>query len=174
MQFHHHGYVSGDPRVENAAGSMGMVVNQTMELTLTIQTGSNPQPNIVFTVQRQDCMQDLSLGQTTNGAGRTIQTLGYTFVNISNVATFVSTTVPGFDDADFATSIWPTVGEPNYDNAMQAMGKQGVALPIMQGFGFTMTNAVLSIQNGYVSILTNVAVQGATVATLQREAMSIT
>ena len=57
---------------------------------------------------------------------------------------------------------------------MQAMGKQGVALPIMQGFGFTMTNAVLSIQNGYVSILTNVAVQGATVATLQREAMSIT
>jgi hypothetical protein len=142
--------------IETAAKSMGMVVTQNLEFTLTIENGVTPQPNLVFDLQRTDILQNLGLGQTAGGA----QTLQYSFRRVSYAATFVSTTVPNFDKQDFGGLIWPVAGEPRYEDALAAMGKTGVPIPIMAGFQFVFQKAQLSIQQGYVSVLSQVAFKG--------------
>jgi hypothetical protein len=101
--------------IETAAKSMGMVVTQDLEFTLTIQNGANPEPNLVFDLARVDILQNLGLGQTGQA-----QTLKYSFEHVSYEATFVSTTVPNFDKQDFGGMIWPVAGEPRYDEALAA------------------------------------------------------
>ncbi len=43
MQFHHHGYVSGDPRVENAAGTGVVRPEELPDETDVLIVGSGPQ-----------------------------------------------------------------------------------------------------------------------------------
>ncbi|HEY2578993.1 MAG TPA: hypothetical protein VGI74_22020 [Streptosporangiaceae bacterium] len=140
------------PAIEDATKAMGMVVTQNLGFTLTIENGADPQPNLVFDVNRTDILRDLGLGET-GGA----QTLKYTFRPVKSKATFVSTTVPNFDSRSFGDIIWPVAGEPRYTDTLQKMGETGVPIPIMAGFHFLFKEAILSIQQGYVSILAQVA-----------------
>lgn len=140
-------------QIASAAKSIGMAVTQDLEFTLTVQNGAQQPPVIVFDVQRHDILQLLGLGQKG-----TAQTMTYAFTRVDAVATFVSSTIPQFPAGPlFGSMIWPVAGEPRYDEALTAMGKgAGVPLPIMSGFTFRFGDAVLSIQEGYLSILAGV------------------
>ncbi|HEY5980068.1 MAG TPA: hypothetical protein VIT41_10580 [Microlunatus sp.] len=141
------------PQIESIAKSIGMALTQDLEFTITVQNGAQQPPVIVFDIKRHDILQLLGLGKT--GAA---QTMTYTFTRVDAAATFVSSTVPHFPGgANFGDLIWPVAGEPRYDEALAAMGKgAGVPLPIMSGFTFRFGDAVLSIQEGYLSILAGV------------------
>lgn len=137
--------------IENATSQMGMVVNHDLQFTLTILNDASPQPNIIFSVQRVDIQTNLALSIATGSTS--VQTMQFSYLNHSAIPAFISSTVPGFPSSDtFAQVIWPTTGEPAYDNALAAMGKTGVPIPIMNGFQFVFENAQLSVQQGFVSI----------------------
>ncbi|HEY2578994.1 MAG TPA: hypothetical protein VGI74_22025 [Streptosporangiaceae bacterium] len=138
--------------IEDATKAMGMVVTQNLGFTLTIENGADPGPNVVFNVSRTDILRDLGLGET-GGA----QTLKYSFRPVKSKATFVSSTVPNFNGSMFGTIIWPIAGESRYTETLKEMGNTGVPIPIMAGFHFLFKEATLSIQEGYVSILAQVA-----------------
>lgn len=135
--------------IESATKQNGMVTTQTMTFTISVVNGANPEPNVIFDVDRVDVMTDLALGTSGNA-----QSMQFKFTNVSNSATFVSTTIPGFKTEDFAKFVWPVVGETAYATAMDGLGQTGVAIPIAQGFSFLLTDSTLSIQDGYVSIST--------------------
>ncbi|MDX1912155.1 MAG: hypothetical protein SFV22_11740 [Saprospiraceae bacterium] len=140
--------------IERAAKSLGMVVTHDINYALVIQNfrtdPPNP-PNIVFNIRRVDILADLKLGIGSNQA----QTMQFSFNHANWQATFVSSTVPDFNGADFP-STWNIAGEPHYDSLLQTLGANGVPLPIMQGLQFDFDNAQLIIQDGYVSILADV------------------
>ncbi|TCK28605.1 LBP/BPI/CETP family protein [Ancylobacter aquaticus] len=136
--------------IENAVSQKGKVTNQTMELQILVENGATPRPNLVFDLQRTDIMTDLSLGTTATNA----QSMMFSFANASNQVTFKSTTIPGFSKKNFGDFVWPVVGESSYATAMQGMGQRGVAIPIAQGFSFLLTHSTLSVQEGYISIAT--------------------
>jgi hypothetical protein len=140
--------------IRNATKSMGMVTKQDLRFTLTIQNAVPEMPNIVFSVARTDILDNLGLGISGNA-----QTMQYGFRRVKAVATFVSSTVPGLTQQVgqyFGTIIWPVSGEPRYTATLSAMGKTGVPIPIMSGFQLLFQEAVLSIQTGFVSILSKV------------------
>ncbi|MGD1879216.1 MAG: hypothetical protein ACFB13_17145 [Kiloniellaceae bacterium] len=136
--------------IESATLQSGMVTTQVMNFTILVQNGAPTLPNIIFDVSRTDVMTDLGLGVTASKA----QSMTFLFANVSNSATFVSTTIPGFNKDAFGTFVWPVVGENAYATAMDKLGPTGVAIPIARGFSFLLTDSTLSIQDGYVSIST--------------------
>ncbi len=139
--------------IEAAAQSMGMVVTHDIDYVLTILDFQPTQPTITFNIKRVDIMSNLSLG--LGGANNTVQTLQFSFINASWTETFIGSTIPKLNSDGFG-DIWGTAGETQYATLMQELGKNGVPLPIMQGFSFDFTNAELSIQENYLSILANV------------------
>jgi hypothetical protein len=141
--------------IEKAARSMGMVVTQRLAFTLTIQNGANPAPTLVFDVARVDILVNLGLGMSGNA-----QTLQYGFKRVKAQATLVSTTIPHFDRQDFGSLIWPVAGEPRYDATLAAMGKTGVPLPMMKDLQFHFEQAQVTMQQGYVAVLAQVALKG--------------
>jgi hypothetical protein len=136
--------------IQSATKQSGMATTQSMTFEILVQNGAPTLPNVIFDVDRTDVMTDLGLGVTASQA----QSMQFSFVNVSNSATFVSTTIPGFNKDAFGSFVWPVVGESAYATAMQKLGETGVAIPIARGFSFLLTDSVLSIQNGYVSIST--------------------
>jgi hypothetical protein len=145
------------PTIENAGKTTAMVVKQDINFTLEIQNGQSQQPDIKFRVQRADVLTDLKLGVSHNDT----QSLQFAFANASDEATFISSSIPGFDGTTFGSVVWPVTAEPMYALALEGLGKTGVPLPIMQGFQFVFDQAQLSVQEGYVSILANVEFQSA-------------
>jgi len=143
--------------IENAGKMTAMVVKQDMNFTLRIQNGQSEQPNIKFRVQRADVLTNLKLGLSNNNT----QSLQFAFANATNIATFISSSIAGFDGTVFGNVVWPVTAEPRYAEALQGLGKTGVPLPIMQGFQFVFDKAQLSVQEGYVSILASVEFQSA-------------
>lgn len=137
--------------IEAAAKTMGMVVTHDIDFTLVIQNFQPTQPNIVFNVKRTDVLGALALGVGPNQT----QTMQFQFKNASWTAQFISSNISKFDGSSLAM-IWSTAGEPRYDQLLTTLGATGVPIPIMQGFQFDFTNAVLSIQESYVSILASV------------------
>lgn len=153
--------------IEDTAKSVGMAVTQDLQFTLTIQNRTATPPVIVFDLSRTDVLQDLELGVAKGGA----QTLKYAFTPVNGLGDVTGgakatldtkkTTVPGFvaeNDPTFGDDIWPNTGEPAYDTLLKDMGTgTGVPLPVMSGFRFLFEQAELSIQEGYVSILAELA-----------------
>ncbi|MGW8970065.1 hypothetical protein [Streptomyces platensis] len=136
--------------IEKATTVMGMVVTQNLEFTLTIEDDEE-KPKIVFDLLRTDILRDLKLGATGNA-----QTMQYSFHKVMFQATLKSSDVPHIDPTAFGTTVWPIVGEPHYDQVLEDLGSKGVALPIVQDFTFLFDQAVLSIQEHYVSVLADV------------------
>lgn len=143
------------PTIETAAESMGMVVTHDITYTLVIQNFQTPEPNIVFQITRVDILGNLALNINSNQA----QTMQFKFFNATWVATFVSSTIPNFDGT-VLDMVWGQAGEPEYETLLNQLGSTGVPIPIMQGLQFDFANAVLSVQQGYVSILANVLYKG--------------
>ncbi|WP_328545788.1 hypothetical protein [Streptomyces platensis] len=136
--------------IEKATAVMGMVVTQNLEFTLTIEA-DDEKPKIVFDLLRTDILRDLKLGAAGN-----VQTMQYSFHKVMFQATLKSSDVPHIDQTTFGTTVWPIVGEPHYDKVLEELGSKGVALPIVQDFTFLFDQAVLSIQEHYVSVLADV------------------
>ncbi len=151
--------------IESATMQKGMVTTQDMNFEILVQNGASPLPNVIFDVARVDVMTDLTLGVTASNA----QSMQFSFVNVSNSATFVSTTIPGFNKDSFGTFVWPVVGENAYATAMEKLGQTGVAIPIARGFSFLLTDSVLSIQDGYVSISTQLEFKPEALPTIVRQ-----
>jgi hypothetical protein len=137
--------------IRNATKGMGLVAVQNVKFTLTIQNGTSTLPNVIYSVKRTDILDSLALGITGNA-----QTMKYGFRKVKSEATFLSSTVPGFEGGTFGSLIWPMACEPRYSATLVEMGKTGVPIPIMSGFQFMFDEAQLSIQQGYVSILAKV------------------
>jgi hypothetical protein len=137
--------------IRNATKGMGLVAVQNIKFTLTIQNGASPLPNVIYSIKRTDILDSLALGISGN-----VQTMKYGFRKVKSEATYISSTVPRFESGSFGNLIWPTACEPRYVETLVAMGKTGVPIPIMSGFQFMFDEAQLSIQQGYVSILSKV------------------
>ncbi|HNL37526.1 MAG TPA: hypothetical protein PKH43_00285 [Saprospiraceae bacterium] len=141
--------------IESAGQTPGMVVTHDLNFNLVIQDTQYNNPYINFKVHRTDILTDLCLGLTDKA-----QTLQFGFYNAVNSATFIDSSVPNFNGgSDFGGPMWRATGESNYADCLKSLGKTGTPLPIMQGMQFDFTNAVLSIQENYVSILANVLYQ---------------
>lgn len=141
--------------IESAGQTPGMVVTHDLNFNLVIQDTQYNYPYINFKVNRTDILTDLCLGLTDKA-----QTLQFGFYNAVNSATFIDSSVPNFNGAlDFGGPLWRATGETNYAECLRRLGTTGTPLPIMEGFKFDFTNAVLSIQENYVSILANVLYQ---------------
>ncbi|MFE1177266.1 hypothetical protein [Streptomyces sp. NPDC058773] len=136
--------------IEKATAVMGMVVTQNLEFTLTIEA-DDEKPKIVFDLLRTDILRDLKLGAADN-----VQTMQYSFHKVMFQATLKSSDVPHIDQTTFGSTVWPIVGEPHYDKVLEDLGSKGVALPIVRDFTFLFDQAVLSIQEHYVSVLADV------------------
>lgn len=147
--------------IANAGQTAALVMTQDIDFNLVIQNSQPDPPYIKFNLNRVDVMTNLQLGLSSitldTPGGKPAQTLQFDFLNASNTPTFVSSSVPGFQgQIDFAGPLWLATGEGLYASNMQKLGGVGVPLPIMQGFQFDFTNAEISVQEGYVSILANV------------------
>jgi len=143
------------PLIEEVTKTRGMVTTQDIEFTLTILTGGTHQPQLVFDVTRTDFMTGLKLGHT-----QTAQTIQFDFVNLSSSTTFKSTTVPGLKPETLdGSNFWNAV-DTNYAGAMNDLGKTGTPLPIMKDFQFLFDDAVLTLNDGYISILAKVEFKG--------------
>ena len=142
------------PLIEAAAKVQAMVVTHDINFALNIQTFKPDEPNIVFNIQRTDILTNLSLGIGPNNA----QTMQFQFNNLGWSASFVSSNIPNLN-ASALHNIWSYAGEAQYDGLLVKLGTSGVPVPIMQGFQFDFSNAELSIQDSYISVLANVSYQ---------------
>ncbi|HNM25309.1 MAG TPA: hypothetical protein PKL15_07760, partial [Saprospiraceae bacterium] len=138
--------------IEAAGLVTAMVLTQSMDFNLVIQNGQPTMPYIKIQVDRIDVLTDLQLGLNANNN----QTMQFGFASAQNSATFLESSIPGFNGPIFSEVVWPATAETNYADALEKMGATGVPLPIMEGLSFDFTNAQLSVQEGYVSILANV------------------
>lgn len=147
--------------IEGATRTMGAVVTHDIRFKMVIIDVPNhpgeEDPYFQFDVQRTDILPEASLVLGVSGQA---QTLGFSFVEVSSSATFDSSNIPKFDGEDFAEAGWPNIGDTQYDTLQTDIGKAGVPLPIIQGFGFLFEGATLNIQQndtcGFISILANV------------------
>ncbi len=141
--------------IEKAGEASCTVVAHDLSFKVVIQDAEYNYPYIKFRLTRTDILSDLSLGLSGQA-----QTMQFGFINAGYKIEFIDSSVPNFDgSSNFAQLVWESAGEIYYANCLQAMGKTGVPLPIMQGLQFDFANAELSIQEGYVSILANVLYQ---------------
>ncbi|MGP4014781.1 hypothetical protein [Saccharopolyspora sp. 5N708] len=140
-------------KIKEASKAPGMAVKSDLKFTLTVQTGQNPLPNLVFQVKRDDVLQGLQLGVTND---QKVQTLQYKFTAAKFKADFLSTTIPKFNAKGFGETVWPVSGETKYREILEKMGKVGAPIPIMKDFKFLFSSANLSIQQEYVAIRANV------------------
>ena len=137
--------------IENATKQMGMVVSHDILFTLTILSEASEQPTIDLDVTRTDILGNLKLGIREDKA----QTMQFDFFHATWKATFKSSSIKGLDGSALR-SIWRHAGENEYDTVLVNLGATGVPLPIMSGFKFDFDNAQISIQDNYVSILSDV------------------
>jgi hypothetical protein len=138
--------------IENAGQSAAMVLTQDIKFVMTIQNNASPLPYIEFSVSRTDVLTNLQLGVASNNA----QTMQFGFANAVNTVTYTGSSIPGFNGQIFEEFTWNLTAESEYMTTLHAMGKTGVPLPIMADFQFDFTNASLSVQQGYISILASV------------------
>lgn len=153
-------------QVEAASLQPGAHVHHNIQYTISIPTapplGDGKPPWMEFSVTREDFLPEekLALGITTI-QGSTAQTLQFQFDTISYQASFQdSNFLSSLEQQEFVDLIWSVVGEQKYVQLLQAMGQAGTPLPIMQGFQFLFEQASLTIESGFISILSNVEFKG--------------
>lgn len=144
--------------IESAIEEQGAVVTHNLEFTCTIQGATLPNgdsPSFTFTLTRQDILTDLQLGISTSGTAQTLQ-FTHTECQPSPTATLTASNFIPSGDSSWFAALWPSVGEPAYSQLLVDLGKQGVPLPIMQGFQFLFEEALTNLEQGYIGILSNV------------------
>jgi hypothetical protein len=103
-------------------------------------------------VRQTDVLQAFQLG--ISGSAQSLK-FGFQIIPGLTTTTFVSSTVTGIDSGDFGY-IWNLALQPAYAATVAKMGQAGVALPRIPGFDFLFAEAVVTVQQGYVDVLTDV------------------
>ena len=142
--------------IEQQAQLKGAAVTHQLRFKLTILEEPDPAPYIEFSVQRTDALSSFTLGPLANK--NPVQTMQFKFNECSSSATFIGSNIP--DLGTQFPDVWDTVGDEEYDQVLQATGAQGVPLPIMQDFKFLFDQAVLNVEQDFISILANVQFTG--------------
>ena len=138
--------------IEQAALIPAGVVTHDNQVVINVVQGGAQIPVITFEVEQTDVLQEFALG--VSGAA---QTLGFAFQIIPELtqATFISSPISGIDGGDFGF-IWNMVLQPEYAQVLAAIGQAGVALPRIPNFDFVFSEAVITLNSGYVSVVTDV------------------
>lgn len=139
-------------QIEQAAIVLAGVVNMTHEVVLNVVQNGQEIPVITFDVTQTDTLQNLALGHS--GAAQTVM---FAFQNIPELTQtqFISSSLHGVDGGDFGY-IWETALQLEYTNVMAAIGQTGVALPRIANFNLLFDQAVITINNGYIEVVTDV------------------
>jgi hypothetical protein len=147
--------------IENDTAVTGILAQHDVRCVLNVLRAGQPVPVITFDVAQTFAMQGLQLGLSST---KTTQSVIFDFIQPSDIfpkPTFVSSTLPGINNADFS-DVWDAL-RPNWQNAFAAVGKAGVPLPRIPGFNFLFDQAAVAVNpavagaDGYVAITTNLA-----------------
>jgi hypothetical protein len=138
--------------IEAVAAIIGAVVAHSNQVILNVIQAGNTIPVITFNVSQTDVLQDFVLGIF----GKT-QTLQFAFQIVLGLTTtkFISSSIAGIDSGDFG-DIWNFALQPVFAGQVAKIGQAGVALPRLQGFNFIFSNASITLQPGYASVLADV------------------
>lgn len=140
--------------IEKAACLLGTVVSHNNKCTLNVIDQGASIPVIDFSVAQSDFMNNFMLGIAS--ANNTIQTLQFSFQIISGTenTSLIHSIIEGIDATDF-NFVWSSTLEPVYATTVNQMGQNGVPLPRIQNFSFLFTGAVITINDGYVNVATD-------------------
>lgn len=138
--------------IEAQARCYAAVVGHDTQVVLNVIQDGTTVPVITFSVSQTDVLQAFQLGISGSA-----QSLKFAFQIIPGLTTttFVSSTVAGIDTGDFGF-IWNLALQPAYAATVAKMGQAGVALPRIPGFDFLFDQAVVTVQPGFVDVLTDV------------------
>ena len=138
--------------IEGAALINAAVVTHANQVVLNVIVSGTPTPVVTFDVAQTDVLDNFTLGVS----GQT-QTLRFAFVTIpsATTTTFVSSTIRGINEGNFAME-WRTALEPVYALVVDDIGQKGVPLPRIPGFDFVFSGATVTIEPGWVNVLTDV------------------
>jgi hypothetical protein len=145
------------PIIEQKVGRPGVVVTHTTQCVLNVLLNGLPTPVITFNVAQTFLMEQLQLGPSSNG---TAQSVLFAFSQpIDNLprASFVSSTIPGVNQGDFG-DVWNAL-RPNWQNVLDQIGKAGLPLPHIPGFGFVFASSLVTVvppvsgADGYLSVV---------------------
>jgi hypothetical protein len=145
------------PTIEQKTALPSVVVTHTTQCVLNVLLNGVPTPVITFNVAQTFLMEQLQLGPSSNG---TAQSVLFAFSQpIDNLpkATFVSSTIPGVNEGDFG-DVWNAL-RPNWQNVLNQIGKAGLPLPHIPGFGFVFASSSVTVKppvsgaDGYLSVV---------------------
>ncbi len=141
--------------ITQAALVHGAIATHTVQAVFNVIDSSQPQPIPVFTVSftETDLQQNFHLFIGPNNT-QTVQ-FDFQIIRSGTKATLVSSNIPGIDDTDFG-DIWNFTLQPIYVEEMTKMGHTGVPLPFMVGFQFLFDRATVTVQPGYVDVLSDI------------------
>ena len=121
---------------------------------MNVLDSGNTIPVIIYNVSQSDTLENLILA-----VANTTQTLQFSFQIIPSTVstTFVSSTIPNIESESASFSfIYQSSLEPVFAQTLNAMGSQGVPLPRIKGFSFLYNNSTITIEDGYINVLTDV------------------
>lgn len=138
--------------IEAQAQTNAAVVTHDHRVVLSVVKDGAGLPVITFDVAQTDVLQGFGLG--VSGAAQSLK-FAFQIIPGQTRTTFVSSTVQGVDRGDFQF-IWNLALQPAYAATVAKMGQAGVALPRIPGFDFVFSDASITVQQGYVDVLTDV------------------
>jgi hypothetical protein len=138
--------------IEAAASTVAAVATHSNRVVLNVVQAGEQIPVITFDIGQTDVLQNFVLGISGKA-----QSLKFDFQIIPSLtkAQFVSSVVTGVDSGDFGF-IWNMALQPAYAKTVATIGQAGVALPRIPGFDFLFNQAVVTVQNGYINVVTDV------------------
>jgi hypothetical protein len=145
--------------IENDTAVTGIIAQHDVRCVLNVLKGGQPVPVITFDVAQTFAMQGLQLGLSST---KTTQSVVFDFIQPSDIfpkPTFVSSTLPGVNNADFS-DVWDAL-RPNWQDVFAQVGTAGVPLPRIPGFDFLFDQATVAVNpavagaDGYVAITTD-------------------
>jgi hypothetical protein len=138
--------------IEAAAQITAGVVTHNNRVVLNVLKEGNEVPVITFDVLQTDVLQNFALGNSAAA-----QTLMFAFQIVPGLTTtsFISSPISGINPYDFSY-IWNMVLQPEFAKEVVAIGNHGVALPRIPNFDFLMSEAVITLNPGYASVVTDV------------------
>jgi hypothetical protein len=139
-----------------------VVVTHTARCTLNVLVHAAPVKVITFDVSQCFVMENLTLGQSSQGNAQTVLFGFDQPMGTSPTATFVwsNPNLPGVSNADFG-DLWNALAG-QWQDAFAEIGKAGMALPRIPGFDFVFGNTPVTVvapvagADGYISVSTNV------------------
>ncbi|HEY0418863.1 MAG TPA: hypothetical protein VGC80_05025, partial [Acetobacteraceae bacterium] len=161
---------------EQHIGQQGVVVKHTTRCTLNVLVNNTPVPVITFDVAQCFIMEGLRLGLSSQGTAQSVL-FGFSQpMDMLPSATFVWSSLPGVNQGDFG-DIWNAL-RTNWQNVLAQIGKAGLPLPHIPGFGFLFSGATVTVMppvggaDGYLSVLANMTYSASSLTPAVRAQMA--